>query len=329
LSTGFRSSPDAEHPAPLEPLERQQATLLAALREARGAPVSYAELRRRGIEFPATIVSELALLGVPVERCHGHGNRPRRAVAVRLDPALDHRAVLSESQPDHAAVLACAPRADTRPLEPLPPTVAGRATTRVLLAAIALAAVTLVALLLVAPGAGTRGAGGRPAEQRTRSSLAVAANTHGASVERSARASTQTQTQTHAQPQPETQPQTLNKPQAQPQPQTQVQVAPVSATLATQLEARGHELLNAGRYAGAVPVLRRALSATGESLRGCVRPASEQCLTYAYALYDLGRALLLGGSPVAAVGVLEHRLRIENQQPVVAAELASARRRLG
>jgi hypothetical protein len=319
LSTGFRSSPDAQHPAPLEPLERQQATLLAALRDARGAPVSYAELRHRGIEFPATIVSELALLGVPVERCHGHGSRTRRVVAVRLDPARDHRAVLPEPQPDHAAAPFCDPRADTRPLEPFPPALAGRATTRVLLAAVVLAAVALVALLLVALGAGAGGAGGGPAELHTRSSLAAAAITQRAAVEQSARASTQPQP--HAQPQPAGQP--------QPQPQAQGKVAPVSATLATQLEARGHELLNAGRYAGAVPVLRRALSATGESLRGCVRPASEQCLTYAYALYDLGRALLLSGSPVAAVGVLAHRLRIENQQPVVAAELASARRRLG
>jgi hypothetical protein len=326
LSTGFRSSPDAEHPAPLEPLERQQATLLAALRDARGAPVSYAELRHRGIEFPATIVSELALLGVPVERCHGHGGRTRRAVAVRLDPARDHRAVLSEPRPDrvdHAAAPARDPRADTRPLEPPAPAVAGRATTRALLAAVALAAVALGALLLVALGAGTGGAGAGPSEQRTGSSLAAAANAPRAPVEQSARASTQTQTQPQAQPPPQTQTQT------QAQPQTQAQVAPVSVTLATQLEARGHELLNAGQYADAVPVLRRALSATGESLRGCVRPASEQCLTYAYALYDLGRALLLDGSPVAAVGVLEHRLRIENQQPVVAAELASARRRLG
>jgi tetratricopeptide (TPR) repeat protein len=320
LSTGFRSSPDAEHPAPLEPLERQQATLLAALRDARGAPVSYAELRHRGIEFPATIVSELALLGVPVERCHGHGSRTRRAVAVRLDPARDHRAVLSEPRPDrvdHAAAPARDPRADTRPLEPPVPAVAGRATTRALLAAVALAAVALGALLLVALGAGTGGAGAGPSEQRTGSSLAAAANAPRAPVEQSARASPQAQLQTQAQS------------QAQPQLQTQTQVAPVSATLATQLEARGHELLNAGQYADAVPVLRRALSATGESLRWCVRPASEQCLTYAYALYDLGRALLLSGSPVAAVGVLEHRLRIENQQPVVAAELASARRRLG
>jgi hypothetical protein len=104
---------------------------------------------------------------------------------------------------------------------------------------------------------------------------------------------------------------------------------PVSETLAEQLEAQGHELLGRERGAQAIPVLRQALAATGESLAGCLRPASEPCLTYAYALYDLGRALLSSGSAAAAVSVLEHRLRIENQQPVVAAELESARRRLG
>jgi hypothetical protein len=103
----------------------------------------------------------------------------------------------------------------------------------------------------------------------------------------------------------------------------------VSAALAAQLEAHGHELLQAGQSASAVPVLERALAATGESLHGCMQPAGAQCLTYAYALYDLGRALLLSGSPSAAVGVLEHRLQIDNQQPVVAAELASARHQLG
>jgi hypothetical protein len=104
---------------------------------------------------------------------------------------------------------------------------------------------------------------------------------------------------------------------------------PVSGALAVALEAQGHQLLQAGRYGEAVPVLRKAIAASGESVSGCVEPASETCLTFAYALYDLGRALRLEGSAADAVGVLEHRLQIENQRPVVAAELASARRQLG
>jgi hypothetical protein len=84
-------------------------------------------------------------------------------------------------------------------------------------------------------------------------------------------------------------------------------------------------MLLAGHYGSAVPVLQRAVYATGERLASCVQPSSSTCLTYAYALYDLGRALTLSGRPAAAVPVLERRLRIDNQQTVVAAELARAR----
>jgi tetratricopeptide (TPR) repeat protein len=104
---------------------------------------------------------------------------------------------------------------------------------------------------------------------------------------------------------------------------------PVSAALAAQLEAHGHELLEAGQAATAVPVLQRALLATGERLDGCVEPVSETCLDYAYALYDLGRALLLDHQPAAAVLILERRLRIANQQSTVQSELALARQEAG
>ncbi len=57
-----------------------------------------------------------------------------------------------------------------------------------------------------------------------------------------------------------------------------------------------------GNYAAAIPTLRRAL-----------RRPPPSSLTYAYALYDLGRALLLSGDPKAAIPVLEQRLKIPNQ----------------
>lgn len=72
-------------------------------------------------------------------------------------------------------------------------------------------------------------------------------------------------------------------------------------------------------------MLREAMRATGMDGAGCAEPVGESCLVYAYALYDLGRALLLDGRPAEAVVVLEERLRIANQRPVVAAELALAR----
>jgi tetratricopeptide (TPR) repeat protein len=100
---------------------------------------------------------------------------------------------------------------------------------------------------------------------------------------------------------------------------------PVSPVLATELEARGHGLLGNGRYGDAVPVLKRAVLATGKRLRACLEPTSSSCLTYAYALYDLGRALRLSGKPGAAVPILERRLEIDNQRPTVEAELQLAR----
>ena len=53
-----------------------------------------------------------------------------------------------------------------------------------------------------------------------------------------------------------------------------------------------------------------------------VRP----CLTYAYALYDLGRAVRLSGESQAAVPILERRLQIDNQRWIVDAELHLGRR---
>ena len=48
-----------------------------------------------------------------------------------------------------------------------------------------------------------------------------------------------------------------------------------------------------GDYGAAIPVLRQAVAA-----------AAPSSLTYAYALYDLGRSLRLAGDPQAAVPIL-------------------------
>jgi tetratricopeptide (TPR) repeat protein len=103
----------------------------------------------------------------------------------------------------------------------------------------------------------------------------------------------------------------------------------VSPGLATELEAQGHGLLEAGRYADAVPVLRQAVLATGQTLDACREPANSTCLTYAYALYDLGRAVRLSGEPQAAVPILERRLQIDNQRWIVSDELQLARQGIG
>jgi eukaryotic-like serine/threonine-protein kinase len=71
----------------------------------------------------------------------------------------------------------------------------------------------------------------------------------------------------------------------------------------------------AGAYTAAIPVLRQAISA-----------ASPRDISYAYALYDLGRSLRLAGDPAAAIPILERRLQIPNQTPVVLSELRQAQR---
>jgi serine/threonine-protein kinase len=99
-------------------------------------------------------------------------------------------------------------------------------------------------------------------------------------------------------------------------PTTATTAAP--APNATALEAQGHALMQGGSYAQALPVLRQAVAS-----------APTNSLTYAYALYDLGRTLRLAGDPQAAIPILERRLQIPNQPGVVAAELGLARQQAG
>jgi tetratricopeptide (TPR) repeat protein len=84
------------------------------------------------------------------------------------------------------------------------------------------------------------------------------------------------------------------------------------------LEARGHALMVDGSYQQAIPVLRHALAA-----------APPSSLTYAYALFDLGRSLRLAGDPRQAVQVLWQRMQIPNQTDVVRVELQLALQELG
>jgi hypothetical protein len=66
--------------------DEQQALVLSALRSASGEPVSFSALRAAGVEFPASIVSELELSGVAIERCRIAGGREP---GVRLAPAVE------------------------------------------------------------------------------------------------------------------------------------------------------------------------------------------------------------------------------------------------
>ncbi|MGO9889017.1 MAG: tetratricopeptide repeat protein [Solirubrobacteraceae bacterium] len=264
--------------------------MLDALRRAAGAPVSYAELRAAGIDLPASVVSELELAGVAIEHCVGEGTG---LVGVRLDPANEATAQTTPDPEEQSRPPVSRRSPSTRSARSDPQSTRAYAGKRVLALAALVAGIAVVAAIaaISAPGGGRRTA--VPIAKRSRPHLVAAAS--GPPAHRT------------------------------PAPTGDAPTVPVSPALATELEAQGHSLLEAGRYGDAVPVLKRAVLATGETLGACLEPASSTCLTYAYALYDLGRAERLNGEPQAAVPILERRLQIDNQRSTVGAELQLAR----
>jgi hypothetical protein len=98
----------------------------------------------------------------------------------------------------------------------------------------------------------------------------------------------------------------------------------LSASAVAALQAEGHQLLGEERYTAAIGDLRRAVAASGESPTRCSASETEACLTYAYALFDLGRALRLNGDRAGAVAILGERLLINNQREAVQEELNRA-----
>jgi serine/threonine-protein kinase len=93
-----------------------------------------------------------------------------------------------------------------------------------------------------------------------------------------------------------------------------------SAGTGAQLNDQGYALIQEGRYAAAVPVLRRAVRAF---------PRGTSDINYAYALFNLGHALRMAGHPDEAIPILERRLRIPDQTQTVQAELTAARAEAG
>ena len=101
--------------------------------------------------------------------------------------------------------------------------------------------------------------------------------------------------------------------QTQAQSSTSTAPATPAPPTAEQLQLTGHNELLAGNYPEAIATLRKAVST-----------ADPSSTTYAYGLYDLGVALLKSGDPSDAVPILEQRLKIPNQTPVVQQTLQQA-----
>jgi len=311
VSTPFFSDHHAEERrSSLGALEERQALLIEVLLKAGGEPVSYHQLRASGVELPASIVSELELAGVPVQRCGAAGG----GRGVRLDPSWEPSRAREVPTPADAGL----------PTQPLPAAIEDSDSHPVwpparerLVAAVRDAAESAVREYgrWIAPAALLLALGLIVALVTTASS-GGGTTTPRSSAHRHSTAETTTGSATA-------------HPHGSAPTVTSAPPTPISPAAATHLEAHGHDLLDAGRYASAIPVLRDAVAATGERLGGCVEPASADCLTYAYALYDLGRALRLNGQAAAAVPILERRLEIDNQRPAVLAELSLAQSEAG
>ena len=289
----------------LEGLDRQQAAVLGALRRAAGAPVSYAELRAAGSSsrpawypswnWPASRSSAASARGAGPSVCGsipptippGDRRRIRRNGARRQDTGpnrrgapfgyTEPRASKDSSPGSWAGRHGSPPRAGcaapwrhgARPRAPRPGLVRKRAVRfirrrRVLALAAFLAVIAGVSVVVLtwAPG-GDRATRVSTAKRSHSRAVLAAGGARPAGAPRSKH------------------------------PSPPVRASPA---FATELEAEGHGLLEAGHYGDAVPVLEQAVLATGETLGACLKPASSTCLTYAYALYDLGRALRLAAS---------------------------------
>jgi hypothetical protein len=305
-------------------LEAQQATLIGVLRRAGGRPVSYAELREAGVELPASVVSELELAGVPIERCFGGVHGERHVVGVRLaEPESEPEA------PQHAGLAAA-----LNPVGGEAEPTTGWSPVRVYRASPGKAVIEAAATSMLAVVDAGRRLRARGPRLLAPLALLVAAvivgvvvlsDSGGGAVHRGTASVPRPRSAAHATP---TTAQSTTTTTSSATTAT-VPPTPVSPALATDLESQGHALLQGGQYGAAIGVLRRALAATGEQAHACLEPSSDNCLTYAYALYDLGRALRLSGNSAAAVPILEARLEIDNQRSTVASELQLARQQGG
>ncbi len=305
----------------MEPHDEQQARVVERLRAANGAPVSFAELREMGVENPALLCYELAAVGLEIER--PRDPRGALALSVRLRPTSDgqpgyqgqpelggqvdrHRSTQGSDSfaARAAAVLVRRPRLRVSRLRSLP------ASRPILLTGAALVVVAAAAVALALSAHSGKTVASLSADHRRERAPMRHTKTGDTRSQQPQQASASGHRPTHT---------------AGAAAHAQAKQATVSPTTAAALEAEGHQLLAAGHYAAAIGDLQGAVQASGGSVSRCAEPTSEACLTFAYALYDLGRALQLDGDSAAAVSVLSERLRIANQRETVQQELDLAR----
>ncbi|HUH81472.1 MAG TPA: hypothetical protein VLZ06_09110 [Solirubrobacteraceae bacterium] len=294
----------------VRPLDEEQTRLVEILLAAGGTDVSFEELRRHGIENPAVLAYELEIAGLPiahVQRVKTGGRA--NSVGLRLEGAAG-RDTGSEERAREAGFLAPAPADDTEPGAAGPLAVERAGPGLLPLAVTAVSAVMLIVLLVaLLSGTGPSGGAGNHARLALKGSGAAGTNPSGhpeppplVAANHKRHSSSRTSHRAAA-----------AEPAPPPSPAARLQLA-------------GHQLLAEGRYAAAIPKLREAIGASGESASNCSEPTTPGCLAYAEALYDLGRALRLDNAPAAAGAVLRERLQIDSQRDAVRHEIGLNRR---
>jgi hypothetical protein len=233
------------------PADEQQAELIERLRAARGAPVSFQELRAEGIETPAILSYELELVGMPVARPH-RWKAPGRTAAAGLRIEESHAAqTLELSTPaparsrfggasHHAAVVA------------------------ITALIVALAAGTTLALIDQPSAPRISVASGRGRADRTVVSHARSRSVRPRTspVPRAGGTSGSASGASVASGIPD-----ADAPVARNDAPPTVGHAAAVSSSAAQLQAEGHQLLGQARYAAAIADLRAALAASGTTVQ--------------------------------------------------------------
>jgi hypothetical protein len=310
--------------------------------------VSFEELRSLGIENPAVLCYELDLIGVPIARVNRYVAGRAVPVGVRIDESVPaeyalqpktprwqrrlRRQTSEAAEPKAAEPKAAEPKAaPPQPSSPAVPLIRQRASELGRLARARFESARTKGASLAREKGPSIASAGRPIAERARGRrglialialLAVAAvaiaivladQPSGRTVTGAVRAGDRHRPRGG-----------VVHPGAV---ASRAPPAPSPSALAgepTQLQAEGHQLLGEERYGAAIAHLRAAMARSGESPARCLEPNTEACLTYAYALFDLGRALRLQGDRSGAVAALDERLRINDQRGAVQEELSRA-----
>ena len=269
---------------------------------------------------PASERSDLYSLGVVLRACQEGGSARLADLVEWLTakepgdrPASAQQALEDLDRPDTAAAEESTQVFEpTRPIatperhEPRQPQAARKGALIALLAFVA--ALVAVAVIAFAGGGDDQPTQGRQAAKSGK-----------AKAKKSAEPAAQnTAAPAEAEPEPTPEPETEAEPEPEPEPESEPEGG--GSGSGASLNEQGYELIQAGDYEAAVPVLEEAVAAY---------PEGSEDLDYAYALFNLGSALRLSGRPEEAIPVLEQRLQIPNQTATVEEELEAARAEAG